>query len=57
LGGLRVLKTGGRFAFQDLFLMVPVYGDAAAVIGQAESAGFRKVELVDTARPHYNRAY
>lgn len=45
---LRVLKKGGKFAFQDLFLMKRVYGDIDELIATVRSWGIRKVEFVRT---------
>lgn len=45
---LRVLKKGGKFTFQDLFLMKRVYGDTDDLIDTVRSWGIRKVEFVRT---------
>lgn len=45
---LRVLKKGGKFIFQDLFLMKRVYGDTDDLIDTVRSWGIRKVEFVRT---------
>jgi SAM-dependent methyltransferase len=45
---LRVLKRGGKFTFQDLFLMKRVYGDTDDLIATVRSWGIRKVEFVRT---------
>jgi len=46
---LRVLKDGGRFVFQDLFLWKQVYGDADALLQTLRSWGIETVELLDTS--------
>jgi SAM-dependent methyltransferase len=43
---LRVVKKGGKFAFQDLFLMKRVYGNVDDLIGVIRSWGMRNVEFV-----------
>jgi len=45
---LRVVKKGGKFAFQDLFLMKQTYGNVDDLIGDIRSWGMRKVEFVRT---------
>jgi ubiquinone/menaquinone biosynthesis C-methylase UbiE len=45
---LRVLKKGGKFTFQDLFLIKRVYGDIDDLIATVRSWGIRKVEFVRT---------
>ena len=45
---LRVLKKGGKFAFQDLFLMKRVYGDVNELTATVRSWGIRQVEFVRT---------
>jgi len=45
---LRVLRGGGQFVFQDLFLWKEVYGDAAALVGEIRSWGIERTELVPT---------
>lgn len=45
---LRVVRKGGRFTFQDLFLMKPTYGDPGDLVRTIESWGVAKVEFVDT---------
>jgi SAM-dependent methyltransferase len=45
---LRVLKKGGKFTFQDLFLMKRVYGDIDDLTATVRSWGIRKVEFVRT---------
>jgi SAM-dependent methyltransferase len=45
---LRVLKEGGVFVFQDLFLWKAVYGDPGALVGEIRSWGVRDVDLIPT---------
>jgi len=47
---LRVLKSGGRFAIQDLFLFKQVYGDMDVLLGAIRGWGITKVEFVETRR-------
>jgi SAM-dependent methyltransferase len=45
---LRVVKKGGKFAFQDLFLLKRVYGNIDELLGAIRSWGIRKVAFVET---------
>lgn len=45
---LRVLKKGGRFVFQDLFMMKSVYGDPGELVKTIQSWGIKDVEFVET---------
>jgi SAM-dependent methyltransferase len=45
---LRVLRTGGIFAFQDLFLLKRVYGDVDALLVIIRGWGATRAEFVDT---------
>jgi SAM-dependent methyltransferase len=47
---LRVVRKGGRFVFQDLFLWKQVYGDVDALLDTIKSWGIEQVEFVDTSR-------
>jgi SAM-dependent methyltransferase len=47
---LRVVRKGGSFGFQDLFLWKRVYGEADDLLQTIKSWGIDKVELVDTSR-------
>jgi len=47
---LRVLKPGGVFAFQDLFLWRRIYGPTDDLLHAVRSWGIETVELVDTSR-------
>jgi ubiquinone/menaquinone biosynthesis C-methylase UbiE len=46
---LRVVKKGGRFAFQDLFLLKRVYGKTDDLLATVRSWGITKIEFVKTA--------
>lgn len=50
---LRVVKKGGRFAFQDLFLMKRIYGDTDDLIQTIRGWGIRKLELVETGKADF----
>jgi SAM-dependent methyltransferase len=45
---LRVVKKGGRFAFQDLFLWERIYGEPDDLLAAVRSWGVMKVEFVRT---------
>lgn len=45
---LRVLKKGGRFSFQDVFLFKAVYGDIDELHSTIQSWGVTRVEFVKT---------
>ena len=45
---LRVLRKGGRFAFQDLFLLRRTYGDTEAFLARIREWGIARVEMVET---------
>ena len=45
---LRVLKKGGAFAFQDLFLVKKIYGDMDAFLEEIKSWGVRSAALKKT---------
>lgn len=45
---LRVVKKGGIFVFQDLFLMKPVYGNTDDLVKAIQSWGIGKAEYIDT---------
>jgi SAM-dependent methyltransferase len=45
---LRVVKKGGKFAFQDLFLLKQVYGNPDELVAAIKSWGITKVEFVET---------
>jgi SAM-dependent methyltransferase len=46
---LRVVKKGGSFAFQDLFLWKQVYGPFDDLLENVRSWGIERVDLVDTS--------
>ncbi|NLE45082.1 MAG: class I SAM-dependent methyltransferase [Chloroflexi bacterium] len=46
---LRVVKKGGAFAFQDLFLWKQVYGDVDDLLAAIRSWGVERVEFIDTS--------
>jgi ubiquinone/menaquinone biosynthesis C-methylase UbiE len=45
---LRVVKTGGKFALQDLFLMKPYYGEIDNLLDTIRSWGIREVRFIET---------
>jgi ubiquinone/menaquinone biosynthesis C-methylase UbiE len=45
---LRVIKKGGKFAFQDLFLIKQVYGNTENLVAAIQSWGTKNVEFVQT---------
>ncbi len=45
---LRVVKKGGRFAFQDLFLWKAVYGDINELVATIKKWGIASVEFIPT---------
>jgi len=45
---LRVVKKGGRFAFQDLFLEKRLYGEPEELVAALKSWGMERVEFVRT---------
>jgi ubiquinone/menaquinone biosynthesis C-methylase UbiE len=45
---LRVLKKGGKFAFQDEFLIKKIYGDPDELVTAIKSWGTSKAELIQT---------
>jgi ubiquinone/menaquinone biosynthesis C-methylase UbiE len=45
---LRVVKKGGSFSFQDLFLIKQVYGEKDDLIATIKSWGIAKVEFIET---------
>jgi SAM-dependent methyltransferase len=47
---LRVLKKGGRFAFQDLFFWRSVYGDPGKLLATVKSWGIAEADLAATHR-------
>jgi ubiquinone/menaquinone biosynthesis C-methylase UbiE len=45
---LRVVKKGGKFAFQDLFLLKRIYGEPDQLLSTIQSWGIKKVEFKRT---------
>jgi len=45
---LRVVRPGGKFAFQDLFLVEAIYGKTEELLSLVKSWGIGKVEFVKT---------
>jgi len=50
---LRVLRKGGVFVFQDLFLWKQVYGEADDLLGAVRGWDVETAELVDTSRSDF----
>ena len=50
---LRVLKKGGRFAFQDLFLLEGMYGEVDDLLRLIRSWGIKNVEFLDTSHSSF----
>jgi SAM-dependent methyltransferase len=46
---LRVVKKGGSFAFQDLFLWTSIYGDSEDLLRTIRSWGVESIELINTS--------
>jgi ubiquinone/menaquinone biosynthesis C-methylase UbiE len=46
---LRVVKEGGKFAFQDLFLWKKIYGDTDELVAAIQSWGIKKVAFATTS--------
>jgi SAM-dependent methyltransferase len=46
---LRVVRMGGKFAFQDLFLMRKLYGPVDELVETIRSWGVQQVHFVDTS--------
>ena len=46
---LRVVRQGGWFVFQDLFMWKQVYGEVDELLETIKSRGIREVEFVDTS--------
>jgi SAM-dependent methyltransferase len=47
---LRVVRKGGAFAFQDMFLDKELYGDSDALLGAIHSWGIEEVSFVETGK-------
>jgi SAM-dependent methyltransferase len=50
---LRVVRKGGNFAFQDLFLWKRIYGEVDDLLETIRSWGIERVELVDTSHSEF----
>jgi SAM-dependent methyltransferase len=50
---LRVVKKGGAFAFQDLFLDKSLYGELDDLVATIKTWGFDRVEFVDTSHSDF----
>jgi SAM-dependent methyltransferase len=50
---LRVVKKGGKFAFQDLFLAKRVYGEVDDLLETIRSWGIESVEFLDTSHSDF----
>ena len=50
---LRVLKPGGSFVFQDLFLWKVVYGEIDVLLGTIRNWEVSEVEFIDTSKSPY----
>jgi ubiquinone/menaquinone biosynthesis C-methylase UbiE len=50
---LRVIKNGGTFAFQDLFLVRRMYGEIDDLITEIRNWEVESVEFVDTSRSNF----
>jgi ubiquinone/menaquinone biosynthesis C-methylase UbiE len=50
---LRVLKKGGNFAFQDLFLRKSVYGEIDALLETVRTWGIKHVKFLDTSKSKF----
>ena len=48
LEALRVVKKGGKFAFQDLFLLKQVYGEPEELVATIKGWGMARVEFMET---------
>jgi len=50
---LRVVKKGGKFAFQDEFLVRKIYGDPDDLIAAIKSWGITNVEFIRTCNEEF----
>jgi SAM-dependent methyltransferase len=50
---LRVLKKGGVFSFQDLFVWKSLYGEPQDLVAAVRSWGIDEVNLIDTSRQSF----
>jgi SAM-dependent methyltransferase len=54
---LRVVKKGGVFSFQDLFLSKRIYGDIGSLLQELRESGLEDVAFEDTSRLEFIPAY
>lgn len=47
---LRVVKKGGKFAFQDLFLEKRIYGEVSELLDEMRMWGVQDVQFIDTSQ-------
>jgi ubiquinone/menaquinone biosynthesis C-methylase UbiE len=50
---LRVVRKGGKFAFQDLFLRKRIYGEIGELLNEIRSWGVEYVEFVDPSQSDF----
>ncbi len=50
---LRVIKKGGEFVFQDLFLWKRIYGESEDLLATIQSWGIQEVKLFDTSQQSF----
>jgi SAM-dependent methyltransferase len=50
---LRVVKKGGKFVFQDLFLVKGLYGDTDDLVNTIKSWGVENVEFINTSNQDF----
>lgn len=50
---LRVVKKGGFFVFQDLFLAKMIYGDMDSLMNSMKSCGIKEVHYIDTSKSKF----
>lgn len=50
---LRVVKKGGRFVFQDLFLLRSYYGDMEDFVERLKAEGIREAHFVDASKASF----
>lgn len=50
---LRMVRKGGRFVFQDLFLWKSVYGEVDELVKTIQGWGIERVEFIDTSKADF----
>ena len=50
---LRVVRKGGRFVFQDLFLWKSIYGEVDELVKTIQGWGIERVEFIDTSNTNF----